>query len=199
MSYRELLEELDRWFVGATTAAGPDVVLCRRGCAACCHGPFDISAADAQLAHEGLSRLGAPAQARLRTRAHAQAGMNLQLAPSWPAPFDVDAISDTEFDRLTEALALQPCPALGDDGACTIYDARPATCRMTGHAMRTCEGDVLENVCPILDTSPAYAMLTPAVFNLSGFEDRAEEYDALAMTQGWTRTTVAGALLRSSE
>jgi hypothetical protein len=60
-------------------------------------------------------------------------------------------------------------------------------------------GDVLENVCPILHTSQAYAELNPALFDLARFEDRAEDLDAVAMTNGWVRTTVSGAIARSAQ
>jgi hypothetical protein len=39
-AYRALLEQLDGWFAGARERAG-DIVPCRTGCTACCHGPFD--------------------------------------------------------------------------------------------------------------------------------------------------------------
>ena len=199
MTYHRLLGDLDDWFARGVADAGPGVVLCRRGCTACCHGPFDISPADAELAAIAVERLDGASRSAVRSRAAAQRSRYAELAPRWSAPWDVDAIGDDSFDQISDALADEPCPALNDQGECRIYDARPATCRMTGLGMETKPGDVLENVCPILDTSVAYAALNPTLFDLSCFEDRAEHWDEVAMTSGWVRTTVAGAIGRADQ
>lgn len=199
MSYRQLLADLDDWFARGVADARPGVVLCRRGCAACCHGPFDISPADAQLVATAVEQLDPAARSPVWSRAEAQVSRYAELAPEWSAPWDVAAIDDDTFDQISDALADDPCPALNDHGECLIYDARPATCRMTGLGMETTAGDVLENVCPILHTSAAYAKLNPTPFELSRFEDRAEHWDAIAMTNGWLTTTVAGAITRASD
>jgi Fe-S-cluster containining protein len=199
MTYRQLLGDLDSWFAGGVTNAGPGVVLCRRGCGACCHGPFDISPADAELVATAIIHLDPAIRSTIRSHAAAQLGRYVELAPAWDAPWNVDAIDDDTFDRISDALADEPCPVLNDRGECLIYEARPATCRLTGLAMVTPLGDVLENVCPILHTSQAYAELNPALFDLARFEDRAEDLDAVAMTNGWVRTTVSGAIARSAQ
>lgn len=194
MSYPLLLGELDHWFARGVADAGPGTVLCRRGCAACCHGPFDISPADARLVATAVAALEPATRSAVRTRAAAQRSRYVELAPEWSAPWDADAMADETFDRISDTLADLPCPALDHQGACLIYDSRPATCRMTGLAMATPQGDVLDNVCPILHTGSAYAALHPALFDLAGFEDAAEDLDAVAMSTGWVRTTVAGAI-----
>jgi Fe-S-cluster containining protein len=194
MSYRQLVGGLDDWFVRGVTDAGPGVVLCRRGCTACCHGPFDISPADAELVATAVQRLDPATRSAVHSRAATQLSRYAEVAPGWSAPWNVDAIDDDTFDAISDALADEPCPALNDRGECLIYEARPATCRMTGLGMKTQQGDVLENVCPILHTSAAYAELNPTRFDLSRFEDRAEDSDTIAMTNGWVRTTIAGAM-----
>ena len=197
MSYRQLLGDLDDWFARGVAAAGRGCVLCARGCSACCFGPFDISPADAELVAAAVERLDQPVRSTLQTRAREQRARYVTLEPTWAAPWDVDAIGDDAFDKLSDELAATPCPALGADGACLIYDDRPATCRMTGLAMRTREGDFLENVCPILHTSAPYAALEPTTFDLAQFEERAEMHDRRASETGWVRTTVAGAISRT--
>jgi Fe-S-cluster containining protein len=194
MTYRQLLGDLDDWFARGVLDAGADVVLCRRGCAACCNGPFDISPADAELVATAVARLDATTQAGVRLRSAAQRSRYAALEPRWQAPWDATAIDDATFDRISDALADEPCPALNDRGECLIYHDRPATCRMTGLGMETTQGDQLENVCPILHTSAAYAALNPTLFDLARFEDAADTRDAIAMTSGWLRTTVAGAI-----
>jgi len=194
MTYQRLLGELDTWFAKGVADAGPGVVLCRRGCAACCHGPFDISPADARLVADAVAQLDPVMRAAVRTRAAAQLAQYASELPEWHAPWNIEAIGDDAFDQVSNALASEPCPALNDQGECLVYQSRPATCRMTGLGMETAEREVLENVCPIIDTSAAFAALKPTRFDLMGFEDGAEDWDAIAMTDGWVITTVAGAV-----
>ncbi len=190
--YRALLPILDQWFSRGTDAAGSGVVPCRSGCSACCHGPFDISPADARLVAEGLAALDPAVREGIAARADEQLKRYADLIDGWGAPWDVDGVEEASFDRLCEALHDLPCPALGAEGGCLIYAYRPATCRMTGLAMATDDGDVLENVCPIQGEFPVYAALPPMTFDLRRFEARAEECDLAAAEAGWVATTVAG-------
>ena len=105
-----------------------------------------------------------------------------------------EAFRDLIRDELVETLAGLPCPALGDAGACIIYESRPATCRMIGLPMTDEDGDVLENSCPIQGDFPEFAALAPVPFDLEQFESEAEACDDLAMDAGWGITTVAGAV-----
>ncbi len=197
MTYQQLLNDLDEWFKHGVADAGPDVVLCRRGCSVCCNGPFDISPADAEMVANAVQALPAETRSVVQLRALDQVTQYEEfVGGAWGSPWDPGAIGDRHFDELCEALANVPCPALGADGACTIYDHRPATCRIIGLAMQLPEGEVLANDCPILDTSQAYATLNPTAFDLPRFEDAAEDRDIAAMERGWCRSTVAGAIAR---
>jgi Fe-S-cluster containining protein len=173
-SYPSLLERLDRWFAAGRQAAG-GVVPCRNGCSACCHGPFDISVADAELVQAAVDRLPAGERAEVTARAGALLGRMLALEPDWPAPYEVAALGEARFDRLTDALADAPCPLLDDAGRCRIYADRPLVCRLTGLGMRTPAGRVIENACPIQEQFPAYAVLAPVPFDLEAFETREDE------------------------
>jgi Fe-S-cluster containining protein len=189
-----LLSTLDAWFARGRAAAGPGVVPCARGCNACCHGPFDVSPADAALIAEGVAALPEPQRAALRARAALQLRRYTELLPQWKAPYEVDALDERAFDALTEQLANAPCPALADDGSCVIHAHRPATCRLTGLGLLTRAGDVLENFCPIQSQFPAYATLPPTAFDLQAFETEAARFDAEAAAAGHASTTVAGAI-----
>ena len=190
--YRALLPVLDQWFARGVAAAGPSVVPCRSGCTACCHGPFDISPADAALVAEGLAALPAETQAEVAERAAAQLSRYRELIEGWGPPWDVDGVDEASFDALCESLRNLPCPALGPEGGCLIYAHRPATCRMTGLAILTRDDEVLENVCPIQGDFPVYATLPPVPFDLRRFEEMVEEFDLTAAEAGWVATTVAG-------
>ena len=199
MTYRQLLGDLDEWFAQGVASAGHNVVLCRRGCSACCNGPFDISAADAQMVANAVARLPREMTDHVRQRALKQIAAYHDVAPWWQSPWDVDILDEEYFDRFGLQLADQRCPALGDDGGCLIYDNRPATCRMIGLSLMKPDGGILENDCPILHTSRGYAELNPTIFDLEQFELRADEYDAEARSGGWVSTTVAGAIARENE
>lgn len=193
--YANLLAELDAWFSRGIAAAGPGVVPCTAGCTACCHGPFDISPADAALVAEGVRLLPPDQRDQMLVTARGQVARYAGLAPGWEQPWDVTALGEEKFDLLSEALADMPCPALSESGACRIYAHRPATCRLMGLALVTPQGDLLENACPIQSGFPGYEALPPTPFDLLRFESEAEEVDEVVIADGWCVTTVAGAAL----
>jgi Fe-S-cluster containining protein len=189
--YPELLTRLDAWFAEGVKRYGATVP-CTAGCTACCHGPFDISPADAALLAEGIAALDAPARNDIRARSEALLARMAALAPGWGAPWDVNALGDEAFDRVAEALADEPCPMLGAEGRCRVYAHRPLVCRLIGLPMETDRGEVLPNACPIQDRFPGYAELAPVPFDYSKFAD--EEERLLAALPGpWTTIAAVGA------
>lgn len=194
MTYPELLSTLDAWFATGVASAGPGVVPCRSGCTACCHGPFDISAADARMVAEAVAALPEVVAAGIRKRAAAQLAAGATIDRRWQHPWRPTDLGDEGFDALCDAQVAEPCPALDTrTGNCLIHPSRPATCRITGLSLLTAEGDVLENVCPIQDRFPGYPELAATPFDLMRFELEAAEHDLAAMAAGWCSTTVAGA------
>jgi Fe-S-cluster containining protein len=168
--YLPLLEALDRWQAEARDHH-PGVIPCRAGCSHCCYGPFDVSVADIALILEGAAALAPEVRAAARERAERQVALMRGVEPSWQTPFDVADLGERRFDRLTDALAREPCPLLGPAGECLIYRHRPAVCRMIGLGLRTEAGDVIPNTCPIQDRFPGYASLPPAEFPLLALEE----------------------------
>lgn len=169
-TYRRLLEQLNDWFDRGRLGAG-GVVPCRGGCSTCCHGPFDISVADAELVETAVSRLPDAVRTEVVARASDLLAKMRALEPEWPAPYAVDALGEPRFDRLTEALATEPCPLLDRAGGCRIYADRPQVCRMIGLGMCTPAGRGIENACPIQDRFPGYADVKPVPFDLESFEE----------------------------
>ena len=90
------------------------------------------------------------------------------LEPDWSSPYAVDALGEDRFDRLTDALAAEPCPLLDAAGRCAIYADRPLVCRMIGLGMRTPTGRAIENGCPIQDRFPGYRSLSPSGVRAGG-------------------------------
>jgi Fe-S-cluster containining protein len=169
-AYRRLLEQLNDWFDAGRLGAG-GVVPCRGGCSACCHGPFDISVADAELIETAVGRLPHAVRTEVVGRASDLLAKMRALEPEWPAPYAVDALGEPRFDRLTEALAAEPCPLLDRAGGCRIYADRPLVCRMIGLGMSTPAARRIENACPIQHRFPGYADLEPVRFDLESFEE----------------------------
>jgi Fe-S-cluster containining protein len=198
--YPALLARLDRWQEDVRKRF-PGIVPCRAGCTACCHGPFDISGADALLVGEAVAALPAPSRDAVRGRARAQLERMTAHDPGFRSPWDVSTLGEDRFDALVEAHAAEPCPALDQDGRCLIYPARPMICRVMGLGMRTEAGEVLENACPIQEEFPAYRDLAPQGFDLAGWD--AEEAHTLPIAarrlfgvagRATYETTIAGAV-----
>lgn len=202
--YLPLLEELDAW-QDAARAAHPGVIPCRPGCSACCHGPFDISIADADVVAAAVAALPEAVRRPMIVLATAQLEQMREIVPALEAPWDVSSLGDEAFDDLCEALAEEPCPALDPSGSCTIYEARPLVCRIMGLGLQSSGGGEIPNACPIQDDFAEYASLPAQPFDLPAWEDREEE----ALREAATRrlgnpvrtrfeTTVAGAMLLAS-
>lgn len=198
--YPELLARLDQWTAEAR-GRHPGIIPCRSGCTDCCHGPFDISVADAMLLRSAARRLPAQVRKAIGRRAEALANRIRAMAPEWGPPWDIRDIGDDRFDEISSALVSEPCPLLDEKGACLVYDSRPMVCRWMGLGMITSEGERLENACPIQDRFPGYAELPPQLFDLGGFgdletpclEDAAEALLGDAAKAGY-ETTIALAL-----
>ncbi|MCA9648821.1 MAG: YkgJ family cysteine cluster protein [Myxococcales bacterium] len=99
---REHLRLIDQG-VAPVVERHPDQVRCGPGCSDCCHQTFRVSALEGAYLREGLAVLPAPERAEILARA----------ARHRP-------------DRR------QPCPVLGDDGRCRLYEHRPRICRKYG-------------------------------------------------------------------
>lgn len=168
-TYRDLLQQLDRWFEAARRRHG-DVIPCRSGCTACCHGLFDISVADQLLLRETIAVLPPGVRAGILARAERLLDRLQAVAPEWGPPWDIAAIGEERFDEICLALHDAPCPLLGPEGGCEAYAGRPLVCRLIGLPMLTAEGLLLENACPIQERFPAYALLDPVPFDLESLE-----------------------------
>lgn len=196
--YLPLLRELDAW-QDLARQAHPGIIPCGPGCSACCHGPFDISVADARVVAEAVAALPAEVRVPLVVRATAQLEQMRELEPGLGEPWDVSRLAEESFDALCEALAEDPCPALDTAGRCVIYDARPMVCRIMGLGLRNTEGGEIPNACPIQDEFPGYSALPARSFDLAAWETReavslADAAESLRLTPAF-ETTVAGAIV----
>jgi Fe-S-cluster containining protein len=200
-AYRDLLKQLDRWFE-ETSGNHPGVVPCRAGCAACCHGPFDISIADALLVREAVRALPATVRTAIEMRARALEDRIQGLAPGWEPAEGLTTLDEEVFDEICETLAAEPCPLLDQD-ECTIYQDRPMICRVIGLGIVTPTGRIIENACPIADQFPDYRALPPQRLDLESWEEAEQAcLEAASMeilgtpSRGDFDTTIASALSR---
>jgi Fe-S-cluster containining protein len=168
--YRSLLGRLQDWFDRGRREAGGHLP-CRGGCSACCHGPFDISVADAELIDQAVAGLSPADRDEVVRRAAGLLERMRALEPGWTPPYDIAELGEDRFDRLADALAAEPCPLLDEAGRCRIYHDRPLVCRLIGLAMITPAGRVIANDCPIQGRFPGYAGLAPTSFELEAFEE----------------------------
>jgi Fe-S-cluster containining protein len=111
-------ETLDRDRKARADSSG---IMCRKGCAHCCHGPVEIWPQEAALLVEAAREAGIELD---RTRLERQ---GQYAADDWRR----------------QPAADRACVFLGDDGACKIYESRPNACRkllvVTDPAL--CDGD----------------------------------------------------------
>lgn len=199
--YPALLARIDEWHQRVRDRF-PGVVPCRAGCAACCHGPFDISVADALVVRDAVAALPDRERDAVRQRARAQVSRLENAEPSFRFPWDVSRLDEARFDALVEGEADVPCPALGSAGECMIYRNRPMVCRLMGLGVQTVSGEALENACPIQDDFPEYRALPPQEFDLEGWEREETTSLRIAAERLFAReadigyeTTIAGAAL----
>ena len=126
-----LQQRTDQWFQRASAALLGQLP-CKPGCFSCCIGPFAITVFDAVALQEGLGKLPRAQREAVVKRAAEQASEMEAGYPALQQSPVLDQWSDAEIDRLVEQFHAMPCPALGDDGLCRVYEHRPLTCRSMG-------------------------------------------------------------------
>lgn len=128
--YQTLLTSVDDWFSRCKESCEGQVH-CAAGCAACCRGLFDITLLDAFLLQTGFRRL--PLERQETARAKAEERLR-QLQSDWPGfqhPYLLNHLPDELWTEMPENDQI-PCPLLGEDGACLVYEHRPMICRTHG-------------------------------------------------------------------
>ncbi|MGA7826166.1 MAG: YkgJ family cysteine cluster protein [Geobacteraceae bacterium] len=129
--YSLLLKSVDLWFAGSAALAGT-AVQCGKGCSSCCRGLFDITLLDAYHLRQGIEALAPVIQKKVLSRMSSQI-RSLRLA--WPEispPYIINILTEEELYRLMPEADPTPCPLLGENGLCLVYEHRPMTCRLHG-------------------------------------------------------------------
>jgi Fe-S-cluster containining protein len=139
--YGTLLAEVDAWFARCMEAC-PAEIACRSGCSECCRGLFDITLLDACYLKYGFDRLDAQMQAAVRTKATAHLRELQRLWPDFREPYTLNYRPEEEWEALMPEDDETPCPLVGNDGRCILYDFRPMTCRLNGIPLVDISGEV---------------------------------------------------------
>ena len=183
MSYKNILQRADRFFQ-SVMADQPQNLQCGRGCSLCCHGLFEIGAADIPLIAEGLAKLH-PKRRQMIVRKAAE----IMAASQHPALRDS---SPGEKQNFFDRTASTPCPNLNDAGECMIYEHRPLVCRTFGLPLRDRDrylGDVCElNFNAATDEERMQAAWDLQWEDALGPEDQytiPEAIVIIARTRGW--------------
>ncbi|OOH82392.1 YkgJ family cysteine cluster protein [Leptospirillum ferriphilum] len=122
---RQIYEIVDR--VGEGVAPG---MSCHSGCSACCRVMVATTAGEASLIEDRMEKSGPEKQVVWKTEIEKRNALLENLARRQTPPSDL-----TTFKGLLETCEMyerenQPCPFLGGDRLCQIYEDRPLLCRI---------------------------------------------------------------------
>ena len=142
--YSELLAAVDHWF-GRCVAHVGSRIHCSAGCSACCRGLFDITLLDAALLKQGFNRLAEGPRHQVLARCRERLAELQRLWPGFDAPYLLNDRPEADWEALMPDEDETPCPLLGDDGKCLVYDYRPMTCRLHGLPLIDLSGEVMHD------------------------------------------------------
>jgi Fe-S-cluster containining protein len=100
-----------------------------------------------RLLQEGLTRLSTTQREHIVTRAARQVTALEAAFPRLGSSPSLDAWSDADIDEAVRAFPDAPCPALADNGLCSLYASRPLTCRSMGIPTR--HGAMVHGACDV--------------------------------------------------
>ncbi len=125
---RGLADRMVSQSVAQAEAAGLQIS-CRKGCGACCCNLVAVSEVEARRIAEVVEEMPEPRRSEIRGR-FAEAVRQLDAAGLLPILRRPAEWTDQEYANLVGDYfrARVPCPFL-EEGACSIYDERPLTCR----------------------------------------------------------------------
>ena len=103
---------------------------------------FDITLLDALYLKSGFDRLDAGVKVRVLDKAKERLISLQALWPDFEAPYILNYRPEEEWEILMPDDDETPCPLLGEDGRCLVYDFRPMTCRLHGVPLIDISGEL---------------------------------------------------------
>ena len=192
------LEGADRLWEEKTAALRPGELACRQGCFGCCVGLFAIGLPEALALRRAVANL--PADVREEVLARSTRAVE-RSAATFPGDAAAGVLDPERSDAAEAAWFLDvratPCPALElPAGRCTVYAARPTTCRTYGLALRA-EDETLVPACELnFADAGAQRVHETAIEarNLTAVDQSLVEVAAAARLPAGVETTIAHAL-----
>jgi Fe-S-cluster containining protein len=196
------LREADRLWEERSAFTGPGELACRPGCFGCCVGLFAIGLPEALALRRAVAELPAPQREAVFARA---ARAVERSAATFPGDAGAGILDPERGEAAEDAWLLAvrdtPCPALDlPSGRCTVYGARPTTCRTYGVALRS-EGRTLVSACELnFAGAPPARVLETAIdaAHLTAVDQSLLEIAADAGLPAGVETTIAHALTGSA-
>ena len=193
------LEGADRLWMEKTSSLRPGELACRMGCFGCCVGLFTIGLPEALALRREVAALPAASRDAVLARASRAVEHGAATFPGDPAAGVLDPErSEASEDAWLLAVRETPCPALElPSGRCTVYAARPTTCRTYGLALRAGD-EVLLPACELnlAGAAPARVLETAIdAARLAAVDQSLVEIASEAGLPAGVETTVAHALV----
>jgi Fe-S-cluster containining protein len=142
--YGSLLREVDEWFSSCISFARSENA-CGPGCSDCCRGLFDITLLDAYYLKHGFEMLDDHIKGSVIGKARRRVAELQGLWPEFAEPYILNYRPEEDWEILMSDSDETPCPLLGDDGRCLVYDYRPMTCRLHGLPLVDLSGEVMHD------------------------------------------------------
>lgn len=142
--YGELLSSVDSWFSRSMREVG-EAVACAKGCSGCCRGLFDITLLDACFLKRGFDRLSPGVRMTVMKKALRRLDDLKIDRPALEHPYILNIWPEAEWEPLMPDEDETPCPLLGEDGLCLVYDHRPMTCRLHGIPLVDVSGEIFHD------------------------------------------------------
>jgi Fe-S-cluster containining protein len=120
-------------------------ISCGSGCSDCCRGLFDITLLDACYLKHGFEMLDDPIKGAVIEKARNRVAELQVLWPEFAEPYILNYRPEEDWEILMPDSDETPCPLLGDDGRCLVYDYRPMTCRLHGLPLVDLTGEVMHD------------------------------------------------------
>ncbi|HEX6159141.1 MAG TPA: YkgJ family cysteine cluster protein [Thermoanaerobaculia bacterium] len=185
MSYRDILDRADAHFAGVMQTQ-PQNLQCGAGCSLCCYGLFEIGSGDVPVIAEGLEALHPARRKKIIRKA-----LDIIEASKHP---NLRECSPEEKEAFFDRTQSTPCPNLGEDGLCQMYEHRPLVCRTFGLPLRDGKKYV-GDICELNFTAAGRKERMTAAWDLAwedvlGVEDEFTIPEAIVLAarlRGWLR------------
>ncbi len=192
------LRRADRLWTEKSASLRPGELACRAGCFGCCIGLFAIGLPEAIVLRAAVAALPETTRGGVLSRAESAVKRSASTFPGDAAAgiLDPERGDVAESDWLA-SVGATPCPALDlQAGRCSVYAARPTTCRTHGLALRSTDA-ILLPACELNlpGAVPARVLETAIEAERLGAVDQSlREVAARAGLPAGAETTVAHAL-----